>query len=75
MRMNSEASRASIARNVTNMATVIDLLDLDRGQLIATRTFDAETYLPLDGELLQLRRLSPDGIISFDIYRLTLTER
>jgi hypothetical protein len=75
MRANSEASRLMLEKTAKNVATVVELIDLERRQVIASQTFDPGNYVHLDGDLVQIRRLNADGVITFDVYRLQLRER
>jgi hypothetical protein len=72
---DSEASRLMMEKAAKNYATIIELVDLDRREVIASRTFDPERLFPMSDDLVQARRLDADGVITFDVYRLQLRER
>ena len=58
-----------------NLSTVIDIIDSDRGTLLASRRFENEIYLFLDGDHVYRQKADAAGIISFDIFRISLRER
>ncbi len=73
--MNTEGSRDRLVKMARNTATVLELIDLDRGQVIASKSFDATKYESVGGEIFSVRRIDRDGITTFDIFRLQFRER
>jgi hypothetical protein len=69
-RLNSEGSRDRARKEALNSATVIELVDLELGQVVTSRTFENEIYVPFDADLFSVRRQSTDGVITFDVYRV-----
>lgn len=73
--VNSDASRELIAQNARNYNTVVDVIDPSGRQLISSTTIEGEMFLHLHDDLFQVRRVTADGIVVYDIYRLLLRDR
>jgi hypothetical protein len=58
-----------------NLSTVIDIIDTERGSLLASRRFENEIYRFLDGDHVYRQNEDATGIISFDIFRISMRER
>jgi hypothetical protein len=72
---NSQASRDRASAVARNTATVVELVDLQRGQVVASRRFEGEVFTPVDGEFFSVRRHDANGVTTFDVYRVVFRER
>jgi hypothetical protein len=73
VRANSPASTALMLATARNNSTVVDIIDPARRQLLASVTFEEELYTSIGGGLFAVRRINTDGVITFDVYRLVVT--
>jgi hypothetical protein len=72
VRANSPAMTEMLRTRDRNVATVVDLLDPDRQQVVASARFEGMNQQHLDGDLFQVLRVAADDAIVIDIYRLVI---
>jgi hypothetical protein len=51
----------------------VDVIDPARRQLLVSTVVEEETFLHLERDLFCVTRVSGDGAITFDVYRLSVT--
>jgi hypothetical protein len=57
-----------------NRATVIELVDVERRTVMASRRLDGLSYFLIDHDLVAQQKEDADGVITFDMFRLKLRE-
>ena len=57
------------------LSTVIEMIDVERGVVLASRRFEREIYSFIDSEYVARQREDATGFVTWDIYRLELRER
>jgi hypothetical protein len=73
--MSSAGTGTWPAHAETMQSTVIELLDVERGTILASRKFEREVYHFVDGDHVVRQRQDAAGLVSWDIYRIHLRER
>jgi hypothetical protein len=59
----------------SRLSTVIEMIDVERGVVIASRKFEREIYYFIDSEYVARQKQDATGFVTWDIYRLELRER
>ncbi len=61
-------------RREETLSTVIEIIDVERGTLIASRKFEREMYFFVDHDHVVRQKQDAAGIISFDLFRIALKQ-